>query len=86
MVTVTVRKPFYDRREKVDRNVGDTFSATEERAAQIDRTIPGFITYSEAAEDYSSMTVPQLRELCKERGIEVPRRASKATIVSLLEG
>ena len=38
------------------------------------------------ATDYSAMTVTELKALCAERGIEVPKRAKKAHLVELLEG
>lgn len=37
-------------------------------------------------DDLSALTVARLRELCEERGIEAPRRATKAQLVALLEG
>ena len=37
-----------------------------------------------AAPDLASLTVPQLRELCAERGIRVPGKATKAQLVLLL--
>ena len=37
-----------------------------------------------AAPDLASLTVPQLRELCAERGVEAPKRATKAQLVLLL--
>jgi hypothetical protein len=35
--------------------------------------------------DYSTLTVAQLKELCAERGIDVPKRATKAQVIALLE-
>jgi len=35
-------------------------------------------------EDLSALTVARLRELCDERGIEAPRRATKAQLIELL--
>ena len=34
--------------------------------------------------DLAALTVAQLRELCAERGIEAPRRATKAKLIELL--
>lgn len=34
--------------------------------------------------DLSALTVAQLRELCAERGVDAPRRATKAQLVALL--
>lgn len=96
MVIVTVLKSFYDLVEKVDRFRGERFEATEERAAYIAACLPEFIEYSaepepepveeqETSQDLSKLTVAQLKAICSERGIEVPKGAKKAEIVALLE-
>lgn len=36
--------------------------------------------------DLSALTVATLRALCEERGIEAPKRATKAALVELLGG
>ncbi len=43
-------------------------------------------TPAEEAVDYSKLETQELKRLCAERGIEVPKRAKKATLVKLLEG
>lgn len=90
MVNVTVIRPFDDVVEQVFRKSGDTFEATEERAAQLIKRLPsGYVSVSETVEettDYAKMTVAQLIELCGERGIEPPKKAKKAELVNLLEG
>lgn len=35
--------------------------------------------------DLTALTVAQLRELCEERGIDAPKKATKAQLVALLE-
>lgn len=40
----------------------------------------------EPTQDLTALTVAQLRELCDERGIEAPKRATKAQLLELLEG
>jgi len=40
----------------------------------------------EDSQDLSALTAAQLRELCGERGIEAPKRATKAQLIALLEG
>ena len=35
-------------------------------------------------EDLTALTVAQLRELCDERGIDAPKKATKAQLVALL--
>jgi len=40
----------------------------------------------EPTQDLSALTVARLRELCDERGIEAPKRATKAQLLELLEG
>ena len=111
MVNVTVLRSFRDYVEHVNREPGDVFRATEERAASIADKLPGFIAYeaadgpveakgeqentiaekkpekavSEAQADVSKLTVAQLKGLCAERRIDVPKGAKKADLVALLE-
>ena len=40
----------------------------------------------EPTQDLSALTVARLRELCGERGIQAPKRATKAQLLELLEG
>jgi len=89
MVTVTVLKPFYDLVERCNREEGDEFEATEERAEHIDAALPTYITYAatdgEGADiDLKKMTNPQLAALAKERGIEVKGHPTKAKLIELL--
>ena len=88
MVTITVIRAFRDVQVHADRREGDTFDATEERARQIDAKLPGYITYktNEPKSDYDGLSVEELRAMCAESGIEVPKRAGKAKLLSLLEG
>ena len=51
MVRVTVLRRFRDFVAKCDRQPGDTFEATERRAAFIDTKLPGYITYEVIAEE-----------------------------------
>ena len=39
---------------------------------------------AEPAPDLESMTVPQLRELCEERGVKVAKKATKAQLLAAL--
>lgn len=39
---------------------------------------------NEKAGDLSGLTNAQLQELCAERGIEVPKKATKARLIALL--
>lgn len=92
MVTVAVLRRFADFKEGRDREVGEKFEATSERAEEIDSKLPGYVRIlrveqtSEPQEELSELSVGQLRELCSERGIEVPQRARKASLIKLLEG
>ena len=87
MARLTALSDFYDLKAHVWRRAGDTFDATEGRASQILGTLPGAITYvTEAKPDLTSMTVAELKALASERGVELPKRASKATILKILEG
>lgn len=40
---------------------------------------------SEQAQDLAALTVAQLRSLCEERGIDYPKKATKAQLVELLD-
>jgi hypothetical protein len=88
MVTVTVLSPFRDTTEHVGRKVGDTFTATEERAAEISAKLPGYVKYEKAerGDGLSELSIDELRAIAEERGIEVPKRGGKAKLLSLLEG
>ena len=87
MVTVTVNKAFRDLREHVDREAGSTFAASPARAEEIAAKLPGYITYEEAPEgpDLKSLTVAQLRAIAAERDVTIPKNASKARLIELLE-
>ena len=85
MVNITVLKPFYDLKAHKNRMPGDTFEATEERAAQIAAALPGYVSIKEPEPvDYASMTAQQLTALAKERGVLPKGRVSKATLVKIL--
>ena len=99
MVKVTTLKPFYDLKCHVDRNVGDTFTASERRAEQICFALPGYISYEpvidgkedattsdEPAVDVSNMTVAQLKAYAREVGVSIPSGAKKAEIIATLKG
>lgn len=83
MVNIIVLKPFYDLSKKVDRKVGDVFDATEERAAQIEAALPGYVSVEKPV-DYNQMTVQQLIALAKERGVMPKGRVSKAQLIEIL--
>lgn len=91
-VAVTVLRRFEDYAEKCDREVGEEFEATVERAEEIDAKLPGYIRIlrdeapAEPLPELSELSVGQLKELCFERGIDVPQRARKASLIKLLEG
>lgn len=84
MATVRVLKPFYDKVARTDRHVGETFSATSQRAEAIVTGLPGYAEL--VKEDLAAMKLNELKELAKERGVKVPAKATKAEIVELLEG
>lgn len=83
MVNIIVLKPFYDLSKKVDRKVGDVFDATEERAAQIEAALPGYVSVEKPV-DYNQMTAQQLIALAKERGVMPKGRVSKAQLIEIL--
>ena len=90
MVKVTVKRYFWDVSAKTRRREGDTFTATVGRAKEIDQKLPGYITYTEEEADepsdpaLSSLDTQELRAIAEERGIEVPKRASKQRLLELL--
>ena len=89
MVTVTVKRYFWDVSAKTRRREGDTFTATVGRAKEIDQKLPGYITYTEEADEpsdpaLSSLDTQELRAIAEERGIEVPKRAGKQRLLELL--
>lgn len=92
MVMLTVLSRFYDLRAHKWRDVGEAFHVDEKRAEQLFARIPGSVTLSggprsvEPEQDLASMTVAELRELAAERGIEIPNKARKETIINKLRG
>lgn len=66
---------------------GDVYEGSESRVTEL-RSL-GILTGDQAGvdtPDYQSMTNARLAELCAERGIEPPKRATKAQLVALLDG
>ena len=47
-------------------------------------TVPAHPSPEATAVDFGAMTVAQLRELCAERGIDAPKRATKGQLIELL--
>ena len=92
MVTLSVSRGFYDRDARTHRRPGDSFTATEARADAIERALPGYVnrdaapTEEPAETDLNALKVAELRAMCKERGIEAPRGATKNKLVALLGG
>ena len=91
MVTLRVLRPFRDLVARTDRQEGETFDVSDERAEHIGNVLPGYVEPMPKAQpqvepDYQSMKVAELRALCSERGVDVPAKATKRQIVELLEG
>lgn len=89
MATVRVLRVFYDLKARRKRKPGDVFEATTERANELVSEIPGHVTVTDAeppreAPDLTKLTNQQLVELCRERGVDVPKRYKKADLVALL--
>lgn len=53
-------------------------------AARVEAAPPEPNAAQERREDLAALTKAQLAELCAERGIEAPSRATKAQLVALL--
>lgn len=81
MVKIIVLKPFYDLHIHKDRIPGDEFEISEERFANLQQMLPGYI---EAVESYEKMTVQELTALAKERGVLPKGRVSKAQLIEIL--
>lgn len=92
MVMLTTLSRFYDLRAHKWREVGETFSVNEKRAEQLFARIPDSVTLSESPrpvepeQNLASMTIAELRKLAAERGIELPNKARKETIINKLRG
>ena len=92
--------PFRDRETWRAYAVGDEWDGTQERLRELCEggyVDSGLIAHSgeeNVSESPSApqtanlegLTVAQLRDMCAERGIEVPKRVTKAKLQSLLEG
>lgn len=57
--------------------------AAEAAPSAIDRG--AFGSEGDEGEDLSSLTVAQLREIAADRGVSVPSKANKATIIGLIQ-
>lgn len=98
MATVKVLKRFWDRKRKVTREPGDVFTEPDKRVDEIQSRLPGYVDViadaaaepekdvTETATGYSEMSTQELKALCAERGMDVPKRAKKAQLIALLEG
>ena len=96
MTMVKVLMQFWDLEERCVRNPGDEFVATEERALEIQGKLPDYVELYDpdvdagdgvavrGDTDYQDLKVTQLKELCAERGIEVPKGAKKPDLIALL--
>lgn len=96
MTTVKVLMQFWDIKERRTRKPGDEFVVTEARALEIQGKLPDYVElYDPDVEagngvevlgdtDYQDLKVTQLKELCAERGIEVPKGAKKSDLIALL--
>lgn len=77
-----VSRGFYDNVEKRVRKVGEEFSASPEREAELASLIPGYVTT--VAEPRREPTMAELRTIARERGIDVPKGASRQRLQELL--
>lgn len=69
--------------------VGETYDATDAEAERLVRRGLAEPVGAQPAGDAPSlggMTAAQLRALCAKRGVEAPRKATKAQLMELLEG
>jgi len=73
-----------------DTRTGATYEPSSAFVAEMMAKNPALVPLdaaeTEPTQDLSALTAAQLRELCGERGIEAPKRATKAQLIALLEG
>ena len=66
---------------------GATVDATDEHAAMLLdagwQRVDSEVSESQKT-DFSALTVAQLKSLCADRGIDAPKRATKAQLIALL--
>lgn len=77
-----VIKPYTDKNGKGVMRVGDVVDESPERIAELD----GYVEAAEEAADLDGMTVAELREEVKSRGLEAPAKATKKALIAILEG
>lgn len=72
-----------------DTRTGATYEPSSAFVAEMMAKNPALVPLDaaepEPTKDLSVFTVAQLREMCAERGIETPKRATKAQLIGLLE-
>ena len=83
----TVLRPFFVERGGHIFEVGEAFDGTPTQVAKL--VSRGLVAASQdavpAAEtDLSGLTVAELKSLCGERGLEFPKKATKAQLLALL--
>lgn len=77
--------------ELLDETFAPQEQVTEDAVAQpaeetVVQPVEEAVDAATADVDYDDMTVAELKAVCAERGIEVPKRAKKAQLIALLEG
>ncbi len=80
-----VIKPYTDKNGGGVKTVGMTVDETPDRIAELAGYVEP-IKEAEDATDLDGMTVAELREEAKSRGLEVPARATKKALIAILEG
>ena len=81
---VTVTAAFRDRLTWRAYGVGEEYEGDEARVSEL--ASMGCVTDDSATEDggLTDLTVAELKALCDERGVDYPRKATKAQLLSLL--
>lgn len=98
---VKTNRCFYDLREDCYRNEGDIFEVSQDRFAELNKLVNGFVeefkeikeedpedeagTSEDEEENQEDLTVTEIKEKLDEEGIEYKAKATKSELLELLK-